>query len=241
MCLLWKKLFNNMVNKCDNSCLSCNFKSDSFSMLSDLELQLVNSKRVVLNYRKGEIVGKQGAFVTHILFVQKGLVKIYKELSGNNNLILNFYPAGQLIGLPSVFSSDILHYSVAAIEDSVICAIDKSIIETLILENGNFAASIIKSLNACTNYHFDKIYSLTQKQMNGRLAEAILFLAENIFKSDAFNNSLTRKDLAEFTGMSVMSVVRGIKDFKASDIIDDKSGTIKILNKPKLEHISVTG
>jgi CRP/FNR family transcriptional regulator, polysaccharide utilization system transcription regulator len=230
-----------MSDNCHTHCFNCDFKSDAFKTLSELEMQLIDSKRVVLNYRKGEVVGKQGAFVTHILFVKQGLVKIYKELNGKDNLILNFYPAGQLIGLPSIFSGDILQYSVAAVEDSVICAIDKSVIETLILENGNFAASIIRSINTCTNFHFDKIFTLTQKQMNGRLAEALLFLSKNIFKSDCLAKTLTRKDLAEFTGMSVMSVVRGIKDFKLSGLIDDKEGVIKIVNKTKLEHISATG
>lgn len=230
-----------MSENCLNPCLNCNFKSEAFNTLSDLEMQLINSKRVELNYRKGEVVAKQGAFVTHILFVKQGLVKIYKELSGKDNLILNFYPAGQLVGLPSIFNSDILQYSVAAIQDSVICAIDKSVIEALILENGNFAAEIIKNINVCTSFHFDKIFTLTQKQMNGRLAEALLFLSNKIFKSDSLTKSFSRKDLAEFTGMSVMSVVRGIKDFKASGVIDDNNGVIKILNKAKLEHISATG
>jgi CRP/FNR family transcriptional regulator len=230
-----------MNNNCKQSCILCSNKSETFANLSELELQLIDSKRVVLNYRKGEVIAKQGSFVTHILFLQKGLVKIYKELNEKDNLILNFYPKGQLIGLPSIFGSNILQYSVAAVEDSVICAIDKQVLETLILDNGHFAASIIQNINKCTLHHFGKIFSLTQKQMNGRLAEALLFFSENIYRSEKFGESLTRKDLAEFTGMSVMSVVRAIKDFKESGIIDDKNGIFTVLDKSSLERISATG
>ena len=69
----------------------------------------------------------------------------------------------------------------------------------------------------------------------------MLFLADSIFHSDKFNMELSRKDLAEFTGMSVMSVVRGIKDFKESGIIRDENSTIEILNREKLVKISVSG
>ena len=204
-------------------------------------MQLVDSNRVELNYRKGEVIAKQGSFVNNILFLQSGLVKIYKEVNTKDNLILNFYPQGHLIGLPSIYGNEILHYSVSAVEDSVICAINKDIFEILIKKNGSFAASIIQNINKCTIHNFEKILSLTQKQMNGRLAEALLFFSNQIFESDSFGASLSRKDLAEFTGMSVMSVVRGIKDFKSSKIINDKNGVFTILDKSTLERISTTG
>lgn len=226
---------------CKKSCAVCGNKSFCFEQLSEIELELFDHKRVELYYRKGEVIAKQGAFVTHILFLQKGLTKIYKELNNSDNLILNLFPQGSLIGLPALYGSNIMQYSVAAVEDSVICAIDKQTFEQMIQENGKFAAAVINSINKCTLFNFDRVVSITQKQMNGRIAEVLLFLADSIYKSDSFHLSLTRKDLSEFTGMSLMSVVRGMKDFKESGLISEENGNIVLLNRKHLEKISISG
>lgn len=53
--------------------------------------------------------------------------------------------------------------------------------------------------------------------------------------------SLSRKDLADFTGMSTMSAIRVLNDFKDEKIILDKNGNFEILNIEALEQISKTG
>lgn len=229
---------NDLSNK---SCLECSKKSLCFNHLTEKELLAIDENKVVLKYKKGEIIAKQGAFVPQILYLQKGLVKVYKELNDNENLVLTIFPNGSLIGLPSLYSVSKMEYSVAALVDSVICAIDKQLFEKFIKDNGDFAAAVISSMNSCLLYNFSKIISLTHKQMNGRLAEALLFLSDVIYKSDEFRMVLSRKDIAEFTGMSVMSVVRALKDFKENQIITDENGVIKIINREKLMKISVTG
>lgn len=228
----------DLANK---SCMSCKDRSTCFSKLSDEELQSIDDNKVTLKYRKGEIIAKQGAFVPQILYLQKGLVKVYKEINDTENLVLTIFPSGSLVGLPSLYSNSKMEYTVSALVDSVVCALDKALFEEFIKVNGDFAASIISNMNNCLLYNFNKIVSLTHKQMNGRLAESLLFLSDMIYKSDEFELSLSRKDLAEFTGMSVMSVVRGIKDFKNSGMISDENGMFKILNREKLQKVSITG
>ncbi|GAB4292063.1 MAG: hypothetical protein Kow0068_17300 [Marinilabiliales bacterium] len=224
-----------------NNCVFCEFKSDCFKALNRLELELADTKRVELKYKKGENIAKQGAFVTHILYLQKGLVKIYKEINKKNNLILNIFSGGNLIGLPNLFKNSTMHYSVAAIEDSVICAIDKKVIEEFILSNGEFAKSVIESINNCTIYHYDKIVSTSYKQLPGRMADVLIHLSQNVHKSLKFKLSLSRKELGEFAGMSLMSSVKIIKDFEANNLIGEKNGWIEIKDINKLIDISKNG
>ncbi len=226
----------------DKTCAACDLKSGCFKQLSLLELDLADAHRVELKYKRGEHIAKQGSFVTHIFYLQKGLIKIYIETEQDNDIILNIFSGGDLIGLPNLFTNAPLQYSVAAIEDSVICAIDKSVIEKLVLQNGNFAKAIIQSINQCTQFHFQRLISASQKQLNGRLADALLHLANVVYKSDTFILSLTRKELAELAGMSMMSVVRTLKDFVQNNIIQEgKQGYFKILDKAKLESYSKYG
>jgi CRP/FNR family transcriptional regulator len=77
--------------------------------------------------------------------------------------------------------------------------------------------------------------------MHGRLAWALLELSQNVFTESKLNVPLTRKDLAEFTNMSVMSVGRILREFAEENLIDLKKQSIKILEKDKLVVICRNG
>ncbi|MGM0408805.1 MAG: Crp/Fnr family transcriptional regulator [Bacteroidota bacterium] len=223
-------------------CLECDNKSLCFQQLNEDELKLTNDNKVQIRFKKGEIISKQGSFVTHIMYLKEGFAKVYKETDLENNLILDIIPEGKLIGLTSLFNNDnIARFSVAALTDTVICSIDRNIIEKLIYKNNKFAKTVIASLNGEALQFYDKMASLTQKQMNGRVADALIYLSNNIFQSNKFKMILSRKDLAEFTGMSTMSVVRTLKDLRQEGIIEDEKGIVDIKNPERLKKISHSG
>ncbi|MEW5844761.1 MAG: Crp/Fnr family transcriptional regulator [Bacteroidota bacterium] len=223
------------------SCLLCNNKSECFKQLTDNELVIANSNRAEISYRKGEMIAKQGNFYTHILYLQSGMVKVYKELPDGSNLILSIFGVGSLIGLPFLFKNQILDYSVSALEDTTICSINRTTFEKLIQENGKFATEVVNQLNYCTIYNYDRLVSLTHKQLNGRFADTLLYLSRVVYKANPFILTLSRKDLAEYTGVSVMSIIRAIKDFKNDGVIDINGNKVQILNFNQLERISKTG
>lgn len=223
------------------SCPFCDSRSGCFRNLSPLELELTDMRRAELRYRKGEHIAKQGSYSNHILYLQKGLVKVYMEMEGDADLILNIFSDGNLIGLSGLFNTTPLPFSVAAVEDSVVCAIDKKIIEDLVLNNGEFARSIIENINSCTHYHYKRLITASQKQLNGRMADALLHLSDKVFHSDDFAMTLSRKELAELAGMSMMSAVRTIKDLEQNGVIAEKNGRLRILDRSKLDNLSKYG
>ncbi|MFB6342966.1 Crp/Fnr family transcriptional regulator [Saccharicrinis sp. FJH62] len=223
------------------TCQECNTKSTCFKKLSILELEVANANRVELHYRKGENIAKQGSFVSQILYLQKGIVKVYMETGRESDMILNIFSEGSLIGLSGIFSEESMQYSVAALEDSIICAIDKKVIEDMVKNNGEFARSIIEDINRLTYYHFKKLIAATQKQLNGRMADALLHLSNDVYFSDDFNLALSRKELAELAGMSMMSAIRVIKDMQKNGIIEESNGYLLITDRQRLEEWSTYG
>jgi CRP/FNR family transcriptional regulator len=205
-------------------------------------LDLSDKHRVQLNFKQGETIFKQGSFANHVHFVKKGLVKLYMEIpNSDKNLVINILPDGNLLGLPSIYGNKVYTYTATAIENTTICIIENDIIKELIENNGKFAAELIKAMNHCSNSTFARFISLTHKQLNGRLADALIYLSEEIYKSPTFKLTLSRADLGELTGMSAMSVVKVIKDFKDNNIIKNDDGMIEIINMPLLKRISEIG
>ena len=222
-------------------CRDCSFMASSFKYLSDKELDLINDNKVHLTFNKGETIVKQKGFVTHVLFVKKGLVKVYNEVDYRTNLIYSIHTSGAFLGLASLFGNNHYQYSISALEDSYICAIDREVFEKLMTENNAFAISILKTINSEVLLCREKMVTLTMKQLNGRLAETLLYLSNVVYNSLEFTLSLSRKDLAELSNMSTMSVVRTLQDFIKGGYIENDTHKMKILDKDKLFYISQNG
>lgn len=219
-------------------CTDCQQKSTCFSKLGQEELQSADENKVQIHYKKGETIAKQGSFVTHVLYVKEGLVKVYMELEEDNNIIYSILPRGSFVGLSNLYTSETLQYSVAALTDSSICSIDRAILERLVEENGSFAHSVLYAINQETHHLRQKMMSLTHKPLKGRLADTLLQLSVEIFDSKDFPYKLSRNDLAEFSGMSMMSVVRTMQEFIRSGYVQESQGRIRIMDKQALETIS---
>jgi len=224
------------------SCLSCGMKSECFNQLDINELTNADKSKVEIQFKKKEIIAKQGAFASHIMYIKKGMVKLYLEGEhGHQDVIVNFFSTGEVIGLASLYGKSTFEYSVSALEDSTLCLIDINIVRDFTQSNAAFSSLLIKKMNEGTVYAYRQLYDITNRQMHGRIAGALIYLAKNVYKSKKFKLTITRKDLAEFTGMATMSAIRVLNSLKAEGIITDNNGTVEILNMDALEHISKTG
>ncbi|MCF8297626.1 MAG: Crp/Fnr family transcriptional regulator [Saprospiraceae bacterium] len=222
------------------SCYYCKNKSSCFNKLNQKDLDFAFTKRVELSFRKGETLFKQGGFATHIIFIKSGLVKVFIE-GKQKDLILGIMTSGSLLGLQSLFNEDIYSYSVAAYENTQACQIDISSFRDFASKNAEFSKEIIKSCNINTSYYFKRFYTVSNKTVTGRFADVILYLSELVYKNDKFATSLSRKEIADFGGMSIESLSRVINDFNSEKIIKVSGKNFEILNPVLLKKISESG
>lgn len=224
-----------------SSCSYFDFDHSWYELLTESEKLLINENSVSINFKKGETVCKLGAFASHIYFLEEGLVKVYLE-EKNNNLILMLSTKNSLLGLASVYDgNNKLPYSIATYTDSKIRMIDIQIFRQLLKQNSSFSYHIINLLNESTAQIYGRFFSLTQKQLHGRLADILLCLANRIFKSNSFDLPLSRADMGDLTGMSTESVIRMMKEFKDDGLIEMCCKKIELLDISRLERISEFG
>ena len=104
-----------------------------------------------------------------------------------------------------------------------------------------FSYGSINILNESTAQIYGRFFTLTQKQLNGRMADILLCMATRIFKSKTFELPLSRADLGDLTGMSTESVIRMMKEFKDDGLIDMQCKNVVLLDVARLERISNFG
>ncbi|MCO5266503.1 MAG: Crp/Fnr family transcriptional regulator, partial [Lentimicrobium sp.] len=223
------------------TCVSFVYEVSCFDLLSAEEKQMIDSTSVLVNYKKGETICKQGSFASHIMYIEKGLVKVYLEGSAKN-LILTITPKFNLLGLQALFEgNNTFLYSISTYTESSVRLIDVQVFKQLLRQNPAFGYRVINILNESTSQSYGRFFSLTQKQLHGRLADILLCLSRRIFKSDSFDLPLSRSDLSDLTSMSTESVIRIMKDFKDDNIIEINNKSITLIDIPRLERISEKG
>lgn len=211
-----------------------------FDGIDDKLLERVNGTYASLSYKKGETVCKQGNFANQIIFLQEGLVKSYKECK-DKKLILNFIKSGEIIGLSSLFNKPTFEYTTTAIIPCKVFSIDINIISYLVKESPIFAERIIGAVNAHTSALFERMLTLTQKQLPGLLANTILYLSKEIYKSNKFNLILSRTDIADYCGVATESAIRTLKELDTEKIIKISGKNVEIKNMKLLEKLSEIG
>lgn len=222
-------------------CKTYPYEKSCFELLYGEEINLVENQSRVLTYRKGETLIKQGTFASSVFYIESGLVKVFVEGS-SKNLILNITPARNLLGLQAIFEGNNTYpYSVCCYSETVVRSVDIAIFKQLIRQNAAFANRIINNLNESTSQIYGRFYSLTRKQLHGRLADILLCLSNRIFKSDTFHLPLSRSDLGELTGMATESIIRLMKEFRNDGLIQITGKTIQLMDIPRLQRISELG
>lgn len=204
------------------------------------QLLTIENSHVSLTYNKGEIICKQGGFASHVIFLKKGLIKIYKEYN-DKNLILKIAKPGEFIGLSSLYQKGIFGYSGACIDTAEVFSVNIEVFKQMINDSNTFGEKVITQLNNDTNQFFDRVLSLTQKQLHGRIADIILHLAKDVYQSNKFNLLMTRRDIAEFCGMSTESAIRIMKEFHNDKIIKIEGKNLEIVSYKLLERLSQIG
>jgi len=212
-----------------------------FKKLSPLEIELVKNSKTLVQFRKGENLTKQGAFASYILFVTEGLVKQHVEGDSNKNFNLRIFQSGDFVGLSAIFNENTFNYSTIALKETLVYLIEKKIVEQVIKQNGEFAFSIIKRYYSQNSALYQIISNLMFKQMPGKLADALLYLSSDIFENEEIFKHLSRKDIADFAGISTESAVKLLKLFEKDKVIRLEEKDIFIENRKMLEEISKRG
>lgn len=223
------------------SCTLCINRSQLFNLMTKKELELIEETRCEVKFKPDEIIYKQGTKTNQIVSVTGGLAKAYLEGSNGKNYILELIKPTTLISGPGTYVDNKHHFSLKAIEETSCCFFDLKTFKEIISKNSKLSDLMIQSISKRVILYFHKFTSLTQKQVNGRIAENLLYLHNDIYKSNPMNVTISYLDIAEMTGMSKDTAVRVLKDFSNEKIIEIENTTITILDLKKLNQISELG
>ncbi len=230
------RVSNDIIN-----CKSCIYRFMLFNELSDSEYEAVNSARTEYIVKRGDVIRQEGQPIHSFLYLRKGLVKLYKTDKNGKDQILSINKPGDFINLLSIFSNSTYKYSIAALEETLVCNVELSALLAVIRENSDFALKILNRISKISDEIIENRFELNQKQIKGRVAHILLFLAEKIYRKDTFRMPITRREIGELISMTTENTIRTISEFKKDGIISFDAKTITIHDYNRLKNITKTG
>ena len=223
------------------SCRNCPFQSEVYKDLTGEEFDEIDAHRYEVNYAPGEVILKQGTSCTHMLSFVSGMAKMYIETAQKGELLIRIIRPHEFIAGSGLYQDNKCLFSVKAVEPSMVCLLDISVIRKFLVDNPRFAVSMLNHFHQNMIFVMDRLLSFYTKQHIGRLAESLLYLAEDIYKTDSFELSLPKKDIAALAGISKENFQRLLKNLENDRIIRTNGRSITILNREKLRQISNNG
>ncbi len=215
-----------------------------FSVLSKEEKEQLKKNSTCTYYKKGDIIYKEGDKPNGLICLSKGKVKIFKEGVGGREQIVRMAKPIGFIGYRALFAEQNYLASAEAIEDIVICIIEKETLYKVLRSNPDLSFNIIRSLASELGFSNNRTVTLTQKHIRGRLAESLLFLKDIYgFEEDGATIKvyLSREDIANLSNMTTSNAIRTLSTFASEKIIALDGRKIKISDFKTLEKISELG
>jgi CRP/FNR family transcriptional regulator, polysaccharide utilization system transcription regulator len=232
---------SDLSDEVNRECIGCTCKSPMFELLDDEELTLINRGKITVRFKAGETIRKQGTYMSHVLSINAGLVKLYLEGRNQKHTIIRIIKPTNFIGGPGMYLDQVHHYSISAIKDTTVCFIDMQSFKQIIFRNRAFGEEFMKDFSRNILLVYNRLINLTQKQIPGRMADSLLYLFEDVFGSHKIEVHFSKQDLAELAGISKDSCIKILREFQEDGMIDYTHHGIELLNMQGLKKISQTG
>jgi CRP-like cAMP-binding protein len=225
-----------MICEKSSYCLECccTHKPALFKDLNPDQKSMLFGTRREVEYKEGEVIFKQGTSLTHIACNKDGIVKMVAESPNGEVILMRLINPGELFGGMGLYVEEVNQTTCIALTKTKVCLIPISDFKYLIENNHDVALELIKRINHHAIKSKQKTLELTTQSMYGRVSSLLLYLADEIYKSDEFTVNLSRQDMAELTALAKESLIRVFKEFKESHYIEINKNSFRILNRSKL-------
>lgn len=212
---------------------------NSLKSLSTEELKCVSEHKNELNFKKGDVIFKEGMMLNGVYCVKDGKCKLTKLSPNGKEQIVKFIKHGDMLGYRSVLGEEPVSLSVVALEDMSACFIPKKDLFDSIEGNKNFSKDMFKVVCHDLKDANATIADMAQKTVRERLADTLLFLDETFGEDEDgnINIKLSREEIANVIGTATESAIRLLSDLKKENVISLTGKKIKIENATALKKI----
>lgn len=132
-------------------------------------------------------------------------------------------------------------YTSMALTNTRVRFIKKDQLDELLKSNLELYGEIIRHTLKTAQKNINRLITINNKQLPGRVADVILYFYELFNGTQQFEFPLSREELAQFSGTTKESFIRTLTEFKNDKIILIDGKNITINSMPIIQTLSRLG
>ena len=202
-----------------------------FSMLTVEQAQTIADGVVKRRYRRGEIIVEQGRKSDALFILLSGRARVITSDARGREVILAVLEAGDYLGEMSLIDNEPHSATVRAEVQTDVLVLGRAEFSTCLPDNSSLSYAILRGLVARLRNADRQIESLALLDVYGRVARALLDMAEDDEGRRVIRSKVSRQDLAKVVGASREMVSRVMKDLEERHLIETQENGWVVLTE----------
>lgn len=209
-----------------------------FGGLPESDLQEITKIAAEQRFEKGGLIFSEGDEAKGFFIVADGKVKIFKVSSEGKEHILHIFGSGEPFGEVPVFSGQSFPASAEALAKSRLLFFPRTAFVDLITANPSLALNMLAMLSMRLREFTVQIEHLSLKEVPGRLAAYLLFLADKQKKGDEVTLTISKGQLASLLGTIPETLSRTFAKMSEQGILEVKGSHIRLISRENMEKLA---
>ena len=185
---------------------------------------------VILRFKKGDVIIREGDIPTSYDIISKGSVRVSKISQGGKEYTIVIRHEGETFGQPSVIQGTSHTASSIALEDTEVLAIKRKDFIDFMSRNLIVMSRIIHMEMERTCYLYDRMIEMTSDSAPQRVTKILHILYSEYGDTLRF----THEEIATLSWTTTETATRVITRLKNADVIRSNRGSIQIKDHKKL-------
>ena len=187
---------------------------------------------------RGHVVFREGDTGDRLFVVIDGKVKISRTSNDGRENLLAVLGSAEMFGELSLFDPGPRTATVSAVTDAVLASLDHDDLRPLLLERPAVAVQLLQALAQRLRRTNEAMADLVFTDVPGRVAKALLDLAEKFGVSEPdgtrVRHDLTQEELAQLVGASRETVNKALSEFASRGWLRLEGRTVLLLDSERL-------
>ncbi len=205
-----------------------------FKGLQDEQLARIASIAREKKFKRAETIFFEGDKATGFYMVAEGKVKIFKMSLDGREQILHIFGPGEPFGEVPVFHNQPFPANAVTMVPSTLLFFPRLEFVELVTSTPSLALSMLAMLSLRLRRFASQIESLSLKEVPGRLAAHLVYLAEEQNRTDKVVLDIPKGQLASLLGTSPETLSRIFSKMSDEGIIEVSGKTIVLLDFDEL-------
>lgn len=221
-----------------------NLKLKLFRDLNPSIVTTWESIATVYQMKAGETLYSQGEVARTFFIILEGGVRLVEFTPSGKAVTIKVYGQGDMFGLLALSYEHQHAATVEAVSNTQIIAFRADAARELLKQDGTIALRLLGHMTEHVHHAHERIRHLAAEKTQQRLARAILHFYKKFgtLHDDlhVINAELSQRDIAEFTGTTIETVNRYLRDWEKRGWIQLSWKHIDIVQPEKLEEIAAS-